>query len=198
MLDLGRHKVRRELLREIAQRGVGDDGHLPDALVVIADKAEVSRQRAKTVPPGKSRGLDDETGETAGGFDVRVHRFRELGKVFFLERGLWSHVENRVRGVEIVFDHWRTPLLLDKYPMSLSGKSIVIPSAPAWTTCCISTSVATPQARTTNPSACRRFTRTAVTMFARGQSWRRPRCRACVMIASLTSGTSQPVASSGA
>src|SRR6185369_3717513 len=100
-----RYEMRGEVLRDGAERSVGDDGDLLDAAVMITDEAEMGDHGPETVPSGKRRDLDDETGESSIGLDVGVHGLRELDEVFPLERRLRSYVENRMRGIEAVFDH---------------------------------------------------------------------------------------------
>src|SRR6185503_4274056 len=95
VLDRRRDEVRRELLRDTAQRRVGHDRDLPDVLVVIADEAKVRRHRAEAVPPRERGDLEDEPGEVAGGLDERVDRLRELHEVFFREGRLRPHVQDR-------------------------------------------------------------------------------------------------------
>src|SRR5262249_26028290 len=111
MPDLRRHEVRRQLLHEIAQSGVGDDGHLLDVLVVISNEAEVGGHCAEAVPSGKRRRLDDQPGKIACLLDERIDGLRELREVVLLERGLRSNEEDGVLGVEAVFDHVDLPLL---------------------------------------------------------------------------------------
>ena len=73
-------------LRDGTQRGVGHDGDLADALVMVSYEAEVGRHRAEAVPAGKRGDLDDEPGEPARRFDVRIDCSRQLHEVVALER----------------------------------------------------------------------------------------------------------------
>jgi len=43
MLDRRRNEMRRQLLRDGTQSGIGHHGNLPDALVVIPHEAEMGR-----------------------------------------------------------------------------------------------------------------------------------------------------------
>ena len=67
----------------------------------------MARHCAEAVPAWKGSDLDDETGESAPLFDVGINRFRELLKVGLFKLGLRSHIQNRMRLVECVFDHLR-------------------------------------------------------------------------------------------
>ena len=77
---------------------------------MIAHKAKMARHGAEAVPAWKGSDLDDETGESASFFDVGINRCRELLKVGLLKLGLRSHIQNRMRLVECVFDHLFAPM----------------------------------------------------------------------------------------
>src|SRR3954471_4814423 len=82
MLDRGRHEVRRQLLRDRAELGIGDHGDPPHLPMVITHKAQVRRHRPEAVPAGERGELDDDARQRAFLLDVRVHGFRDLRKVF--------------------------------------------------------------------------------------------------------------------
>jgi len=81
------------MLGDISQGGISDQANLLDVFVMIAHEAKVGGYGAKTVPPGKLRCLNDDTGKIPGLLDVRVNCFRKFNKVAFLERGLRSHIQ---------------------------------------------------------------------------------------------------------
>jgi len=90
---------------DISQSGVRYESDSLYALVMIANEAKVGDHRPQTLPSGERRGVNDEAGKTAGCLDVWIDRLRELHKVVLLERRFWSHDQDGVRGVEVVFDH---------------------------------------------------------------------------------------------
>src|SRR5438093_1194812 len=72
---------------------------------MIAHEPEMRRHRTETVPPRERRGFDHDAREAAGRFDVRIDRTRERREVVCRERGLWSHVQDGMYSIEVVFDH---------------------------------------------------------------------------------------------
>src|SRR6476660_6086978 len=93
------------MLCDISHVRVRHDSDSLYALVMISDKAKLVDHCPKTLPSGKRRGFDDETGKTAGCLDVRVDRLREFQEVVLLDRRFWLHVQDGVLGIEVVFDH---------------------------------------------------------------------------------------------
>jgi len=91
------------MLRDISQRGIGDNADPLDVLVMISHKTKMARHCPQALPSWKGGDLDDETGEISGFFNVGVNRFRELHKVALFKPGLGSHIQNRMRAVERVF-----------------------------------------------------------------------------------------------
>ena len=87
---------------DISQGGVRYDSDSLYALVMISNKAKLVDHCPKTLPSGKRRGFDDETGKTAGCLDVRVDRVREFHKVVLLDRRFWLHVQDGMLGIEVV------------------------------------------------------------------------------------------------
>jgi hypothetical protein len=74
------------------------------ALVMISNKAKVVDHYPRLSHPGNAGAFDNEAGKTAGCLDVRIDRVREFYKVILLKRRLWSHVQDGMRGIEVVFD----------------------------------------------------------------------------------------------
>ena len=98
------------MLSDISQRGIGYDADFLDVLVVISHKAKMARHCPKGLPSRKGGDLDDETGEISPLFDVGINRLRELHEVAFFKLGFGSHIQNRIRLVESVFDHAFAPM----------------------------------------------------------------------------------------
>src|SRR3954471_18864475 len=87
VLDLGRDEVGSQTLADVADGGIGDDGDLLHALVMVPHEANVGRHRAQAVPAGKFRRLEDDAGEAAGLLDVRIDRLCELREILLGEGG---------------------------------------------------------------------------------------------------------------
>jgi hypothetical protein len=98
------------MLRDISQGGIGDNADPFDVLVMISHEAKMARHCPEALPSWERGGLNDETGEIASFFNVRVNRFRELHKVALFKLGLGSHIQNRMSLVECVFDHALSPM----------------------------------------------------------------------------------------
>src|SRR5918993_4556287 len=94
-----------QTLSHSAHGGISHHGDLLDVSVVISYEAEVGRHCAKTLPSGKSRGLDHDAREASRLLDIRVDRFRELSEVALLETTRNLHMQDGVRRVECVIDH---------------------------------------------------------------------------------------------
>ena len=93
------------MLSDISQVGIGYNADLLDVLVMISHKTKMARHCPEALPSWKGGDLDDETGEISLFFNVGVNRVRELRKVALFKLGLGSHIQNRMRAVERVFDH---------------------------------------------------------------------------------------------
>ena len=105
VLDLGRHKVRRQVLCDIAQGRCGDQCNLLDVLLMVPNEAEVRHHCSKTLPSRKRRRINDQAIETSVLSDVGVDGSREFRKVGCLERGLRPQVQNGVHFVECMFEN---------------------------------------------------------------------------------------------
>src|SRR4030095_6199827 len=93
------------MLSDIPQWGIGYNADLLDVLVMISHKSKMACHCAEALPAWKGSGLDDETCESSPLFNVGINRFRELHKVALFKLRLRSHIQNRMRLVECVFDH---------------------------------------------------------------------------------------------
>lgn len=94
---------------DLAERGVGHDADLPDALVVVAHEPEVGRHRTEAFPAGKRGDLDDEAGQVALFGDVGIDGLGQCREVPLPKRRRGSHVQDGVLGIESVFDHGGLP-----------------------------------------------------------------------------------------
>jgi hypothetical protein len=81
-----------------------------NVLVMISHKSKMACHCAEALPAWKGSGLDDETCESSPFFNVGINRFRELHKVALFKLRLRSHIQNRMRFVECVFDHVFAPM----------------------------------------------------------------------------------------
>src|SRR5215475_8478670 len=93
------------MLCDISHVGVRYDSDSLYTLVMISNKAKLVDHRPKTLPSRKRWSVDDDTGEIAGRFDLRVHGFREFGEVVLVEPRLQVHEHDGMRGVKVVVDH---------------------------------------------------------------------------------------------
>jgi hypothetical protein len=72
---------------------------------MFPNEAEVADHRPETVPAGERRGADNEAGKVAIGLDLGVYGLRELDEIILVKRGLRSHQQDGMRGIQFVFDH---------------------------------------------------------------------------------------------
>src|ERR1700733_8153302 len=72
---------------------------------MIPDEAKVGHHRAETVPARKCRGGDDEAGKIAACLDLGINRLCQFNEIVFVERRLWSHQQDGMRGIQLVLDH---------------------------------------------------------------------------------------------
>lgn len=105
MFDFRGNKVCSQMRCNISHSGVGYEANSLDVLVMFTNETEVGHDGSEVVPSREFRSLDDQTGENPALFNIWINRFRDLQKVVLLERGLGPYIQNRVSGVEIMFDH---------------------------------------------------------------------------------------------
>src|SRR6476659_5095862 len=71
------------MLCNITHVGVRYDPDSLYAFVMVSNESKLVDHCPKTLPSGKRRDFDDETGKTAGCLNVRVDRLREFHKSSF-------------------------------------------------------------------------------------------------------------------
>jgi hypothetical protein len=59
----------------------------------------------KLSQPGNAGALIDEAGKIASCFDLGVNRLCQLDEIVLVERGLRSHLQDGMRGIQLVVDH---------------------------------------------------------------------------------------------
>ena len=85
---------------------VGDHGDAADALVVVADEAEVREHAGEVVPAGEGLGLDHQALEWSVLFEPGVEVAGEAFEIIAGERAQRMDDQDAVVGKQFVSDHW--------------------------------------------------------------------------------------------
>src|ERR1700751_5178891 len=98
------------MLSDIPDMRVCDNRDFLDVLLMIPDEAKMGHHRSETVPARERRGVDNEVPKIASCLNLGVNRRCQLDEIVLVQLGLWSHQQNGMRSIQVVFDHG---LLLD-------------------------------------------------------------------------------------